>query len=83
MLVRQGEARGEAVDQKLAGVLAGIAGAINTAAFEAVGFFFRQYDGKCLASLRSHRRNELSNKCLFSRKLLPVLSAVPPRPPSW
>jgi uncharacterized membrane protein YoaK (UPF0700 family) len=45
MLVRQGEARGEAVDQKLAGVLAGIAGAINTAAFEAVGFFSANMTG--------------------------------------
>jgi uncharacterized membrane protein YoaK (UPF0700 family) len=45
MLVRQGEARGEAVDQKLAGVLAGIAGAINTAAFAAVGFFSANMTG--------------------------------------
>jgi uncharacterized membrane protein YoaK (UPF0700 family) len=45
MLVRQGEARGEAVDQKLAGILAGIAGAINTAAFAAVGFFSANMTG--------------------------------------
>jgi uncharacterized membrane protein YoaK (UPF0700 family) len=45
MLVRQGDARGEAVDQRLAGVLAGIAGAINTAAFAAVGFFSANMTG--------------------------------------
>lgn len=45
MLVRQGEARGEAVDQKLAAILAGIAGAINTAAFAAVGFFSANMTG--------------------------------------
>jgi uncharacterized membrane protein YoaK (UPF0700 family) len=45
MLVRQGEARGESVDQKLAGILAGIAGAINTAAFAAVGFFSANMTG--------------------------------------
>lgn len=45
MLVRQGKARGEAVDQKLAGILAGIAGAINTAAFASVGFFSANMTG--------------------------------------
>jgi uncharacterized membrane protein YoaK (UPF0700 family) len=45
MLVRQGEARGEAVDQRLAGILAGIAGAINTSAFAAVGFFSANMTG--------------------------------------
>jgi uncharacterized membrane protein YoaK (UPF0700 family) len=45
MLLRQGEARSHAVDRRLACILAAIAGALNTAAFHAVGFFSANMTG--------------------------------------
>jgi uncharacterized membrane protein YoaK (UPF0700 family) len=45
MLVQQGEERGNDVDQRLACTLAAVAGALNTAAFEAVGFFSANMTG--------------------------------------
>jgi len=45
MLVREGEERSNDVDQKLACTLAAIAGALNTAAFYAVGFFSANMTG--------------------------------------
>jgi uncharacterized membrane protein YoaK (UPF0700 family) len=45
MLVREGGERGTDVDQKLACTLAAIAGALNTAAFYAVGFFSANMTG--------------------------------------
>jgi uncharacterized membrane protein YoaK (UPF0700 family) len=45
MLVRQGDARSTAVDQRLAGTLAAIAGAMNAAAFQALGFFSANMTG--------------------------------------
>lgn len=45
MLVRQGEERSNGVDQRLAAVLAAIAGALNAAAFHAVGFFSANMTG--------------------------------------
>ena len=45
MLVRQGSARTDSVDRRLACALAGIAGAINCAAFQAVGFFSANMTG--------------------------------------
>ncbi|WP_295846162.1 YoaK family protein [Tardiphaga sp.] len=45
MLVQQGEERGNDVDQRLACTLAAVAGALNTAAFEAVGFFAANMTG--------------------------------------
>ncbi|MDQ0393311.1 YoaK family protein [Labrys monachus] len=45
MLVREGEERSNDVDQKLACTLAAIAGALNTAAFYAVGFFAANMTG--------------------------------------
>jgi uncharacterized membrane protein YoaK (UPF0700 family) len=45
MLHQQGEERSNDVDQQLACVLAAIAGALNTAAFQAVGFFSANMTG--------------------------------------
>jgi uncharacterized membrane protein YoaK (UPF0700 family) len=45
MLVQQGEARTVQVDQYLATILAGVAGALNAAAFSAVGFFSANMTG--------------------------------------
>ena len=45
MLVREGEERGNDVDRRLACTLAAIAGALNTAAFYAVGFFSANMTG--------------------------------------
>ncbi|UZE46821.1 YoaK family protein [Rhodopseudomonas sp. P2A-2r] len=45
MLVQQGEERGNDVDRRLACTLAAVAGALNTAAFEAVGFFSANMTG--------------------------------------
>lgn len=45
MLVQQGEERGNDVDQRLACTLAAVAGGLNTAAFEAVGFFSANMTG--------------------------------------
>ena len=53
MLLRQGEARSDAVDRRLACILAAIAGALNTAAFHAVGFFSANMTGN-VSSLSDH-----------------------------
>ena len=45
MLLRQGDARSHAMDQRLACVLAVVAGAVNTVAFHAVGFFSANMTG--------------------------------------
>lgn len=45
MLIRQGEARSYAIDRRLACTLATIAGAVNTVAFHAVGFFSANMTG--------------------------------------
>jgi uncharacterized membrane protein YoaK (UPF0700 family) len=49
MLIRQGEARTHDVDRRLACTLAAIAGALNTAAFQAVGFFAANMTGNVSA----------------------------------
>jgi uncharacterized membrane protein YoaK (UPF0700 family) len=53
MLLRQGEARSHDVDRRLACILAAIAGALNTAAFHAVGFFSANMTGN-VSSLSDH-----------------------------
>lgn len=53
MLLRQGEARNHAVDRRLACILAAVAGALNTAAFHAVGFFSANMTGN-VSSLSDH-----------------------------
>lgn len=53
MLVREGEARTHGIDRRLAVTLAGIAGALNAAAFHAAGFFAANMTGN--ASLVSDR----------------------------
>jgi uncharacterized membrane protein YoaK (UPF0700 family) len=53
MLVRQGSARTDSVDRRLACALAGIAGAINCTAFQAVGFFSANMTGN--VSMLSNR----------------------------
>jgi uncharacterized membrane protein YoaK (UPF0700 family) len=45
MLVQQGAARTSRIDRRLAGTLAAIAGAVNVAAFQAVGFFAANMTG--------------------------------------
>lgn len=45
MLLRQGDSRTDSVDRRLGWTLAGIAGALNTAAFHAVGFFAANMTG--------------------------------------
>jgi uncharacterized membrane protein YoaK (UPF0700 family) len=45
MLVRQGDARSHVIDRRLAAILAATAGAVNTAAFQAVGFFAANMTG--------------------------------------
>lgn len=45
MLVQQGTARNDAADRRLACTLAGVAGALNAAAFYAVGFFSANMTG--------------------------------------
>lgn len=49
MLIREGEHRTLAIDAKLAGVLAAIAGAVNAAAFQATGFFSANMTGNLSA----------------------------------
>jgi uncharacterized membrane protein YoaK (UPF0700 family) len=53
MLLRQGDARSHAVDRRLACILAAIAGALNTAAFHAVGFFSANMTGN-VSALSDH-----------------------------
>jgi uncharacterized membrane protein YoaK (UPF0700 family) len=53
MLVRQGSARTDSVDRRLACALAAIAGAINCTAFQAVGFFAANMTGN--VSMGSNR----------------------------
>jgi len=45
MLVRSGSARNETIDLRLAGVLSGVAGALNASAFYAAGFFSANMTG--------------------------------------
>jgi len=49
MLIRQGKARSEDVDRRLASTLAAIAGALNATAFHAVGFFSANMTGNVSA----------------------------------
>jgi uncharacterized membrane protein YoaK (UPF0700 family) len=56
MLLRQGEARSDQVDRQLGWILAAIAGAVNTAAFHAVGFFSANMTGNV---------SSMSNKVAF------------------
>ncbi|MHB1303800.1 MAG: YoaK family protein [Acidiphilium sp.] len=53
MLIRQGEQRDIRTDRRLACTLAAIAGALNTAAFHAVGFFSANMTGN-VSSLSNH-----------------------------
>ena len=53
MLVREGSDRNEAIDLRLASCLAAIAGALNAAAFYAVGFFSANMTGN-ISSLSNH-----------------------------
>ena len=53
MLLRQGDARSHDVDRRLACILAAIAGALNTAAFHAVGFFSANMTGN-VSALSDH-----------------------------
>jgi uncharacterized membrane protein YoaK (UPF0700 family) len=53
MLIRQGNARSNDVDRRLACTLAAIAGALNTAAFHAVGFFSANMTGN-VSALSDH-----------------------------
>jgi uncharacterized membrane protein YoaK (UPF0700 family) len=53
MLLRQGDARRHDVDRRLACILAAIAGALNTAAFHAVGFFSANMTGN-VSALSDH-----------------------------
>lgn len=53
MLIRQGTARSDDVDRRLACILAAIAGALNTAAFHAVGFFSANMTGN-VSALSDH-----------------------------
>ncbi|WBO24272.1 YoaK family protein [Sphingomonas abietis] len=45
MLIRQGNARDDRIDRRLASVLAAVAGGLNAAAFHAVGFFSANMTG--------------------------------------
>lgn len=53
MLIRQGTSRTDATDRRLACTLAAVAGALNTAAFYAVGFFSANMTGN-VSSLSDH-----------------------------
>lgn len=53
MLLREGEARTNEVDRRLATTLAAIAGAVNAAAFHAVGFFSANMTGN-VSALSDH-----------------------------
>jgi uncharacterized membrane protein YoaK (UPF0700 family) len=53
MLLTQGEARSHDIDRNLACTLAAVAGALNTAAFHAVGFFSANMTGN-VSSLSNH-----------------------------
>jgi uncharacterized membrane protein YoaK (UPF0700 family) len=53
MLIQQGEARSEDIDRRLAGTLAAVAGALNAAAFHAVGFFSANMTGN-VSALSDH-----------------------------
>lgn len=62
MLLHQGEDRSHALDRRLACFLAAIAGALNTAAFQAVGFFSANMTGNVssLSEAAAHRQWWLS-----------------------
>jgi uncharacterized membrane protein YoaK (UPF0700 family) len=53
MLIRQGNARSDGIDRRLACALAAVAGALNTAAFHAVGFFSANMTGN-VSALSDH-----------------------------
>jgi uncharacterized membrane protein YoaK (UPF0700 family) len=53
MLIRQGNSRNNDIDRRLACILAAIAGALNTAAFHAVGFFSANMTGN-VSALSDH-----------------------------
>lgn len=53
MLIRQGAARSNDIDRRLACTLAAVAGALNTAAFQAVGFFSANMTGN-VSALSDH-----------------------------
>jgi len=53
MLIRQGAARSSGKDRRLACTLAAVAGALNTAAFQAVGFFSANMTGN-VSALSDH-----------------------------
>lgn len=53
MLIRQGDARSGEIDRRLACILAAVAGALNTAAFHAVGFFSANMTGN-VSALSDH-----------------------------
>lgn len=53
MLLRQGDARSDAVDHRLGWTLAAVAGAVNTVVFQAIGFFAANMTGN--VSLSSDR----------------------------
>src|SRR6185437_5740512 len=53
MLITQGTARSNETDRRLACTLAAIAGAVNTAAFRAVGFFSANMTGN-VSALSDH-----------------------------
>ncbi len=53
MLIREGEQRTIAIDLKLAALLAGVAGAINAAGFQATGFFSANMTGN-VSALSDH-----------------------------
>ena len=48
MLTREGSNRNELIDRRLAAYLAAVAGALNAAAFSAVGFFSANMTGNVL-----------------------------------
>jgi uncharacterized membrane protein YoaK (UPF0700 family) len=65
MLIRQGNDRSSDVDRRLACTLAAIAGALNTAAFYAVGFFSANMTGN-VSTLSNHLAlGELSSGVFF------------------
>lgn len=67
MLVQEGDERSDAIDRRLACALAGVAGALNAAAFYAVGFFSANMTGN-ISILSDHltlRQWGSGTFCLF------------------
>lgn len=65
MLIRQGRDRNSDVDRRLACTLAAIAGALNTAAFYAVGFFSANMTGNVSALSNHLALGDLANGAFF------------------